>query len=88
MSRYDIECECLLCGKIIKIKDNRQLVFVTHNPNIPVISDSEKNTFLSYVEQHSCILSSGNIQEVKTQIVDLLEGGSDAFVIRKDIYGY
>jgi energy-coupling factor transporter ATP-binding protein EcfA2 len=73
---------------IRNIKDKRQMVFVTHNPNIPVISDSEFNTFLAYFDQRSHVLAVGNIQEVKTQIIDLLEGGKEAFVRRKDTYGY
>lgn len=73
---------------IRKIKDSRQLLFVTHNPNIPVISDSEFNAFLSYFNQRSHMLASGSVQQVKAQIVDVLEGGKDAFVRRKDIYGY
>jgi len=73
---------------IRNIKDARQLIFVTHNPNIPVISESEFNAFLVYFDQKSHLLAKGTIQEVKTQIVDLLEGGKDAFVRRKDIYGY
>ena len=73
---------------IRKIKDERQLVFVTHNPNIPVISDSESNTFLIYFDQRSRVLITGNIQQVKAQIIDLLEGGKDAFERRKNIYGY
>ncbi len=73
---------------IRKVKNERQLVFVTHNPNIPVISDSEFNTFLSYRDQRSFVLAVGDIQGVKTQIVDLLEGGKTAFIMRKEIYGY
>ena len=70
------------------IKDKRQLVFVTHNPNIPVISDSESNTFLIYFDQCSHVLATGDIPQVKTQIIELLEGGKDAFERRKDVYGY
>ena len=73
---------------IRKIKETRQMVFVTHNPNIPVISDSEYNVFLTYFDQQSHILATGNIQQVKNQIVELLEGGKDAFITRKDMYGY
>lgn len=73
---------------IRKIKDSRQMLFVTHNPNIPVISDSEFNVFLAYFNQKSNVLAAGSVQQVKAQIIDLLEGGKDAFVRRKDMYGY
>ena len=75
--------------KIIRdVKDLRQLVFVTHNPNIPVISDSEFNVFLDFSDKHSKITSEGSIASVKQQIVSLLEGGQEAFMKRKEFYGY
>jgi len=73
---------------IQKTKEKRQMIFITHNPNIPVISDSEFNVFLSYYNQRAHVLASGNVQAVKSQIVDLLEGGKEAFERRKAIYGY
>jgi len=66
-------------------KQKRQLIFITHNPNIPVLSDSEFNVFLRY-DRKSTILKSGSISDVKLQILGLLEGGEDAFKRRSDIY--
>jgi len=71
---------------IKKQKQERQLIFITHNPNIPVLSDSERNLFLNY-ESKSSILATGTVEEVKDEIVSLLEGGKEAFNTRKDIYG-
>ena len=68
-------------------KENRQLVFITHNPNIPVLSDAESNVFLSY-DKTARVASNGDIAEVKNQIVRILEGGKNAFLKRKEIYGY
>lgn len=73
---------------IREIKKKRQLIFVTHNPNIPVISDSEFNVFLSYSDQKSSAVARGAIADVKAHIVELLEGGADAFKQRKAFYGY
>jgi ABC-type lipoprotein export system ATPase subunit len=73
---------------IRSIKESRQLIFVTHNPNIPVISDAEYNMFLSYSEQQSKVLVEGTIANVRDQIIEFLEGGMEAFVKRKDFYGY
>ncbi|RYZ93594.1 MAG: hypothetical protein EOP06_00055 [Proteobacteria bacterium] len=70
------------------IKSSRQLIFVTHNPNIPVISDSEFNLFLEFSDGVSRVTSSGNVGAVKQEIVGLLEGGQDAFNKRKEFYGY
>lgn len=68
-------------------KKSRQLIFITHNPNIPVLSDAELNLFLNYNEKESKIDSSGDLNAVKKSILKLLEGGKDAFKKRKELYG-
>lgn len=69
-------------------KEKRQLIFITHNPNIPVLSDADLNIFLVYNERRSQIEKTGNVTEVKDEIVSLLEGGEDAFKKRMEIYGF
>ena len=68
-------------------KNKRQLIFITHNPNIPVLSDAEYNLFLSYFERKSSIDTDGDVPSVKQSILDLLEGGQEAFDKRKSLYG-
>lgn len=68
-------------------KKKRQLIFITHNPNIPVLSDAEHNVFLNYDDKKSRIDVSGSINSVKTNILNLLEGGKDAFKTRRILYG-
>jgi len=68
-------------------KDKRQLIFITHNPNIPVLSESEQNVFLTY-DLKSEIEKQGTVNNVKDEIINLLEGGEKAFKQRKDTYGY
>ncbi len=68
-------------------KEKRQLIFITHNPNIPVLSDSEHNVFLNYDEKKSKIDVSGSIKNVKENILTLLEGGKEAFDTRRKLYG-
>ena len=67
-------------------KENRQLIFITHNPNIPVLSDSEYNLFLNYENKKSKILKEGDVENVKVEILKILEGGEKAFKIRKEKY--
>jgi hypothetical protein len=69
-------------------KATRQLIFITHNANIPVLSDSEKNIFLKYVDKKSTTDSQGTVTEVKDSILSLLEGGKEAFEERKKLYGF
>jgi ABC-type lipoprotein export system ATPase subunit len=66
-------------------KLKRQLIFITHNPNIPVLSDSEQNIFLRY-DLGSHIDTYGTIESVKNNILELLEGGKEAFNTRKELY--
>ncbi|WP_208645707.1 hypothetical protein, partial [Mucilaginibacter endophyticus] len=69
-------------------KLNRQLIFITHNPNIPVLSDADRNVFLEYDNRLSNINRVGTVDEVKKDIIALLEGGAQAFEKRMEIYGY
>jgi len=72
---------------IRKQKEERQLIFITHNPNIPVLSDSENNIFLKF-DRKSILEASGNVNTVKDNIIELLEGGEAAFKKRQSTYGY
>ena len=64
-----------------------QFIFATHNANIPVLGDSEKVVACSYDEKKMDI-NSGTIDTHQTQrfIVDIMEGGDEAFNRRKNIY--
>jgi predicted ATPase len=70
-----------------KIKGNMQFIFATHNANIPVLGDSEKVVSCSYDEKKIAV-HSGTIDNHQTQrfIVDIMEGGDEAFNRRKNIY--
>ncbi|MBS0645711.1 MAG: histidinol-phosphatase [Verrucomicrobia bacterium] len=70
-----------------KIKGNMQFIFATHNANIPVLGDSEKVIACSYDEKKMSV-HSGTIDDHQTQryIVDIMEGGDEAFNRRKNIY--
>ncbi len=70
-----------------KIKGNMQFIFATHNANIPVLGDSEKVVACSYDEKKITV-HSGTIDNHQTQryIVDIMEGGDEAFNRRKNIY--
>ena len=70
-----------------KIKGNMQFIFATHNANIPVLGDSEKVVSCSYDEKKISV-HSGTIDDHQTQrfIVDIMEGGDEAFNRRKNIY--
>lgn len=73
---------------IASVKRRRQLIFVTHNPNIPVLGDAEQ-VFVSESDgQHGRLRARGNVEQVKGEIEQILEGGAEAFLERKRRYGH
>ena len=73
---------------IRRVKQARQLIFVTHNPNIPVLGDAERVFVLDSDGQHARKANEGTVDDCKSDIVTLLEGGEDAFKARKKRYAY
>ena len=69
------------------LKPHTQFIFATHNPNIPVLGDAEQVITCRYVDDHIQI-TSGSIDcaESQQQIVNIMEGGAEAFEKRKQVY--
>jgi predicted ATP-dependent endonuclease of OLD family len=72
-----------------KIKESRQVIIVTHNPNIAVLGDAELIIPLKSTSVKSHVLSSGSIDRKETREIscEILEGGKSAFKQRQSIYG-
>jgi ABC-type Mn2+/Zn2+ transport system ATPase subunit len=72
-----------------KIKESRQVIIVTHNPNIAVLGDAELIIPLKSTSVKSHVLSSGSIDRQATREIscEILEGGKSAFKQRQSIYG-
>lgn len=70
------------------IKGSRQVIFVTHNPNIPVLGAAERVFVFSSDGQHSTLKQVGTVDECREQIERILEGGREAFLLRKARYGH
>jgi energy-coupling factor transporter ATP-binding protein EcfA2 len=70
------------------IKGRRQVIFVTHNPNIPVLGEAERVFVFSSDGQHCSLKKVGTVDECRVQIEDILEGGREAFLKRKLRYGH
>ncbi len=73
---------------IREVKTHRQMIFVTHNPNIPVLGDAERVIVLQSDGRQASLAPSGTVDECKDAIVKLLEGGEEAFLRRKKRYNY
>jgi predicted ATP-dependent endonuclease of OLD family len=70
------------------IKGSRQVIFVTHNPNIPVLGEAERVFVFSSDGQHSTLKQIGTVDECREHIERILEGGREAFLLRKKRYGH
>lgn len=72
---------------IRQLKAKTQFVFATHNANVPVLGDAEQIHACRYADGHMT-LTTGSIDNPRLQreIVDIMEGGEDAFNRRKEIY--
>lgn len=75
---------------IRKIKEKRQLIFATHNPNIPVSGDADLVIHLVSDDVRGQVKTIGSIDnsEIKDVIQDIMEGGTEAFEFRAKKYGY
>ena len=69
-------------------KTSRQLIFITHNPNIPVLGDADRVFVLSSDGQRAELGECGSVDAVKGKIEHLLEGGAEAFQQRMKRYGH
>jgi len=70
------------------IKGSRQVIFVTHNPNIPVLGEAERVFVFASDGQHSTLKQVGTVDDCREQIERILEGGREAFLLRKARYGH
>ena len=68
-------------------KSKRQIIMVTHNPNLAVVSDAEQVIYANLDKENNYTFSvvAGSIEDkdVNKKIVDVLEGAMPAFNIRK-----
>lgn len=80
----------VLVDILAKLKEKRQIIVTTHNPNIVVLGDAEQVIVLDAISDVK-----GTVQEpqasvdhpdIVKSIVELLEGGEDAFETRRKRY--
>lgn len=74
----------LIVHQIHENKKRRQIIIVTHNPNIVVNGDAEFVNILHFHSGQVQVLESGCLSEksVRTQICNIMEGGEIAFTNR------
>ncbi|MDQ0457714.1 TrlF family AAA-like ATPase [Rhizobium paknamense] len=74
--------------KLIRaMKSYAQFIFVTHNANFPVLGDAEQVHACKYQEE-KVVVQSGSVdaRPVQDAIINIMEGGQEAFNRRKEVY--
>jgi ABC-type cobalamin/Fe3+-siderophores transport system ATPase subunit len=70
------------------LRGQRQVIFVTHNANLPVLAGADHIIVMSMrTPSRAEMPLSGTVDERKQEILDLLEGGAEAFLRREESYG-
>ncbi|HEY4085423.1 MAG TPA: ABC transporter ATP-binding protein, partial [Bryobacteraceae bacterium] len=73
-----------------RAKERRQIIIVTHNANIALLSDAEQIVILKSTSEKASITHRGSIDDVGTRdaACEILEGAHEAFRLRATLYGF
>jgi len=72
------------------LKEKRQIIVCTHNPNIVVSGDAEQVIVLNAISDRKAkVEKHGSIdnEDIVQSVIDIMEGGRDAFRVRQQRYG-
>jgi energy-coupling factor transporter ATP-binding protein EcfA2 len=69
-----------------RLKRRRQMIFITHNANIPVLAEADLVLVMNSDGRIGAVEKSGTVDQCREQIIDLLEGGREAFELRSKRY--
>ena len=71
----------LIVRQIRENKLRRQIIVVTHNPNIVVNGDAEMLHVLDFIEGQCKVVQYGSLQQIaiREEICRVMEGGREAF---------
>jgi ABC-type transport system involved in cytochrome bd biosynthesis fused ATPase/permease subunit len=72
-----------------RAKERRQVIIVTHNPNVAVLGDAEQIVVMKAFNDRGEIIARGSIDspEIRDAACAILEGAREAFLRRAKIYG-
>ncbi|MFT6510807.1 MAG: putative ATPase [Parvibaculaceae bacterium] len=80
----------LLVPVLTEAKKRRQIIMVTHNPNLAVVCDAEQIIYAKFSrgDDSTISYSAGSIEnpKINSHIVDVLEGTMPAFRNRSSKY--
>jgi AAA domain, putative AbiEii toxin, Type IV TA system len=72
-----------------RAKERRQVIIVTHNPNVAVLGDAELIVVMKAMSDRGEVVARGSIDDPKTceATCAILEGAREAFLRRAKVYG-
>ncbi|MBM4345554.1 MAG: hypothetical protein FJ100_19455 [Deltaproteobacteria bacterium] len=75
---------------LLRLKGRRQVIIATHNANLVVNADADQVIALSATANAGQVDVQGSIEDaaVRDAIVRILDGGEEAFKLRKQKYGF
>lgn len=77
-----------LIRRVRVLSQRRQLIFVTHNANIPVLGEASNVVVMEMEGPRTArACRSGDVDKRKKDIITILEGGKEAFNQRQERYG-
>ena len=79
----------ILVRALRRIKEKRQVILVTHNANIGVLSDTDLVVPLKATAEAGWVMSPGSVETTATRdlVCEVLEGGRAAYERRGHLYG-
>jgi ABC-type dipeptide/oligopeptide/nickel transport system ATPase component len=77
-----------VCQRLRMSKHARQFIFTTHNSSLAVASDSDQFIVMDADANTGWIADSGSIEqgEIKTRVVEHLEGGPESYDLKRRKY--
>lgn len=80
----------LIVDSLKETKENRQIIIVTHNANIPVNGDAEYIVSMNSESKRLQVLCTGSVEDskIKKEVCDVMEGSEYAFQMRSKRYQF
>lgn len=80
----------VLADILAALKEKRQIIVCTHNPNIVVSGDAEQVIVMNAISDRKAkVEKHGSIdnEDIVHAVIEIMEGGRDAFLVRQQRYG-
>ena len=81
----------VLVNILAELKEKRQIIVCTHNPNIVVSGDAEQVVVMEAVsDRQGRVSQHGSIdnEDIVKTVIEIMEGGKEAFMARSRRYGF